>query len=85
MESDKSVTGPVNIGNPCEFSMLELANLIIKETKSQSTIVFEPLPKDDPKQRQPNIALAKSKLNWEPEVDLSDGLKKTIAYFKSII
>jgi len=77
--------GPVNIGNPDEFSMLELANKIIHLTNSQSHIVFMPLPMDDPKQRQPDISLAKDKLKWEPSIDLDSGLVKTIQYFKSII
>ena len=74
--------GPVNLGNPCEFSMLELAEKIIGLTQSQSKIVFGPLPQDDPRQRRPDITLAKEKLKWEPKIDLEDGLKKTITYFK---
>ena len=75
--------GPVNLGNPSEFSMLELAEKIIDMTHSQSKIVYGPLPPDDPMQRRPDIALAKEKLKWEPEIDLEEGLKKTIAYFKN--
>jgi len=85
MESDSSITGPINIGNPDEFTMLELAELVIKLTSSQSSITFKSLPEDDPKQRQPNIDLAKTKLDWEPKVELEDGLKETIRYFKKIL
>lgn len=78
--------GPVNIGNPGEFTILELAEKVIKLTKSKSKIAFEALPSDDPTQRQPDISLAKEKLNgWEPLVPLEEGLEKTISYFKSII
>ena len=85
MESDKTITGPINIGNPNEFTMLELAELVLKLTSSQSKIIFKPLPEDDPKQRQPNISLAKAKLDWEPKVQLEDGLKETIAYFRKLL
>ena len=85
MESDKAITGPINIGNPNEFTMLELAELVLKLTSSQSKLTFKPLPEDDPKQRQPDISLAKSKLDWEPKVKLEDGLKETIAYFKKLL
>ena len=85
MESDKAITGPINIGNPNEFTMLELAELVLKLTSSQSKIIFKPLPEDDPKQRQPNISLAKAKLDWEPKVQLEDGLKETIAYFRKLL
>jgi UDP-glucuronate decarboxylase len=85
MESDKSITGPINIGNPNEFSMLELAELVLKLTSSQSKLTFKPLPEDDPKQRQPDISLAKAKLDWEPKVKLEDGLKETIAYFRKLL
>jgi len=85
MASEDSFTGPVNIGNPGEFTMLELASLIIELTGSKSKIVFMPLPSDDPKQRQPNIDLAKEKLDWEPKVQLREGLIKTIGYFDKII
>lgn len=76
-------TGPINIGNPNEITLLDLAERIIRLTKSKSKIVYKPLPKDDPKQRQPNISLAKKVLDWEPLVDLETGLKKTIEYFES--
>lgn len=76
-------TGPVNIGNPCEFTMLELAELVIRMTGSKSRMIFAPLPSDDPKQRQPEISLARKMLEWEPSIDLAEGLKETIAYFSS--
>jgi UDP-glucuronate decarboxylase len=85
MNSPSDFTGPVNIGNPVEFTMLELAELVIKLTGSRSKLVFEPLPSDDPKLRQPDISLAKSNLGWEPRVCLEDGLKETIAYFKKTL
>ncbi len=75
--------GPVNIGNPGEFTMLELAENVLKLTKSKSKIVHKPLPADDPKQRKPDITLAKKYLKWEPKVPLAEGLKQTIAYFKT--
>ena len=85
MNSANEVTGPVNLGNPNEFTMIELANKVIELTFSRSEIIFEPLPQDDPKQRQPNINLAKDLLGWQPTVELSDGLSTTINYFQSII
>ena len=85
MNSQSGFTGPVNIGNPSEFTMLELAETILKLTGSKSKIIYQLLPLDDPKQRKPNIELAKEKLGWEPKVNLEDGLKETIAYFKKII
>ncbi|NDV82735.1 UDP-glucuronic acid decarboxylase family protein [Bacteroides sp. 51] len=85
MATGDDFTGPVNIGNPGEFSILELAEKVIAMTGSKSHIVFRPLPHDDPKQRQPNITLAKEKLNWQPTVVLDAGLQKTIDYFKQII
>jgi UDP-glucuronate decarboxylase len=84
MLSSDEITGPINLGNPNEFSMTELANLVIQLTNSKSKINFYPLPEDDPKQRQPEINLAKSKLGWEPNIELSDGLKKTIEYFRKV-
>jgi UDP-glucuronate decarboxylase len=74
--------GPMNLGNPGEFTMLELAQHVLKLTKSKSKIVFQPLPPDDPKQRQPDITLAKKVLKWEPKIPLDEGLKRTITYFK---
>jgi UDP-glucuronate decarboxylase len=85
MNSRDGFTGPVNIGNPGEFTMLELAEKIVEKTGSNSKITFHPLPQDDPLQRQPDIALAKKELGWEPKVVLDEGLVKTIAYFKSAI
>jgi len=78
-------TGPVNIGNPGEFTMLELADLVIKMTGSKSELVFKELPQDDPKKRKPEISLAKKELEWEPKVDLQEGLKKTVEYFSKIV
>ena len=85
MASDDSFTGPVNIGNPNEFTILQLAELVIELTNSKSNIVRMPLPPDDPTQRQPNIDLAKKELNWEPKIQLREGLQQTIDYFASII
>jgi len=85
MNSPDDFTGPVNLGNTAEYSVLELAETIIKLTGSRSRITFKPLPEDDPRQRQPDIALAKEKLNWQPSVDLTEGLNKTITYFKKIV
>ena len=85
MNSEQGFTGPVNTGNPGEFTMLELAETILRLSGSKSKLVFEPLPSDDPKQRQPNIELAKAKLGWEPKVNLEDGLKETIAYFRKVL
>jgi UDP-glucuronate decarboxylase len=82
MDQDETV-GPVNIGNPGEFTILELAEKVIAQTKSSSKIVFEPLPQDDPLQRQPDISLAKRIFGWEPKIALEAGLKSTIAYFKT--
>lgn len=85
MNSGNEFIGPVNIGNPREFTILELAEMIIKLTDSKSKIIFKPLPADDPTQRKPDITLAKEKLDWEPKILLEDGLKETIAYFKTIL
>ena len=82
MNSEEGFTGPVNIGNPGEFTILQLAETVLRLSNSKSKIIHQPLPSDDPKQRQPDIALAKAKLGWEPKVNLEDGLKETIAYFK---
>ncbi len=82
MQSPANITGPVNIGNPVEVTMLELAERIISLTGSKSKLCFKPLPQDDPKQRRPDISLAKSALKWEPKVSLEDGLKATIDYFR---
>ncbi len=85
MNSRPEFTGPVNIGNPNEFTMLELAKEIINITNSKSEIIFLPLPQDDPLQRQPIITLAKKELNWNPTIQLSDGLSRTIEYFRNKI
>ncbi len=85
MNSDDSVVGPVNMGNPGEFTMIELAERVLRLTGSKSKLVFMPLPQDDPKQRQPDITRAKALLNWEPTVALEQGLERTIAYFRTVI
>jgi UDP-glucuronate decarboxylase len=85
MESDDAFIGPVNVGNPGEFTILELAREIIELTGSTSEIVFKPLPADDPRQRRPDITLAREKLGWEPKVALREGLQPTIAYFDRIL
>ncbi|WP_299620242.1 UDP-glucuronic acid decarboxylase family protein [uncultured Tenacibaculum sp.] len=86
MNTDDSVTGPINIGNPGEFSILDLANKIIDITNSKSQLIFKPLPEDDPMQRKPDISLAKKTLNnWEPKIPLEKGLLKVIEYFKGVI
>ncbi|MDR3252602.1 MAG: SDR family oxidoreductase [Tannerella sp.] len=86
MQTGDDFTGPVNIGNPGEFSMLELAQAVIRLTGSKSKIVYEPLPQDDPRQRKPDISLAFEKLSgWQPVVSLEEGLKKTIAYFDELL
>lgn len=85
MNGPDSFVGPVNLGNPDEFSILKVAKLIISLTGSKSKIIFEPLPQDDPLQRRPDITLAREKLDWEPKLDLENGLKKTIEYFRQII
>lgn len=85
MDSADGFAGPVNIGNPNEFSILELANKVIELTNSRSKLKFEPLPQDDPKQRRPDISLAKKELKWQPKVQLNEGLKATIAYFEQLL
>lgn len=85
MNSKKSFIGPVNLGNPNEFTILELAEKIIDITGSQSKIVHKPLPGDDPKQRKPDITLAKKELDWKPKINLEDGLAKTIGYFEKLL
>jgi len=82
MATDAGFAGPVNIGNPTEFTMLELAEKVLKLTASKSKIVFKTLPQDDPKQRKPDISLAKNELDWEPKIELIEGLRRTIDYFK---
>ncbi len=85
MSTAADVPGPLNIGNPGEFTMLELAETVIKLTASSSKLVYRPLPSDDPKQRQPDIGLARQTLGWEPKVSLEDGLRETIAYFRRVL
>ncbi|MEG1794665.1 MAG: UDP-glucuronic acid decarboxylase family protein [Rikenellaceae bacterium] len=85
MATDDSFIGPVNIGNPGEFTMLQLAEKVLDKVGGKSKIVFMPLPSDDPMQRKPDITLAKAKLNWQPTINLDEGLEHTIAYFKSIL
>jgi UDP-glucuronate decarboxylase len=83
MDTPDDFTGPINIGNPREFSMLALAEQVLRLTGSKSKLVFKPLPSDDPKQRQPDIGLARSVLNWSPSVELKEGLAATIRYFRT--
>ena len=85
MASDSSFTGPVNIGNPGEFTMIELAEKVLALTSSSSKLIHRPLPKDDPRQRNPNIELAKTILGWEPKIPLIEGLSKTIDYFRTVV
>jgi UDP-glucuronate decarboxylase len=85
MASPKEVTGPINIGNPGEFTIRELAETVLKMVGSNSKLIMLPLPQDDPKQRQPDIALAKSALGWEPKIRLEEGLSKTIDYFRNFL
>ncbi|WP_323772752.1 UDP-glucuronic acid decarboxylase family protein [Alcanivorax sp.] len=85
MNSGSDVTGPVNLGNPGEFTVRELAEHVIDLTGSPSKLVFKPLPEDDPRQRKPNISKAKSLLNWQPEIKLDEGLKRTIAYYEKLL
>jgi UDP-glucuronate decarboxylase len=85
MNTEPTVTGPMNVGNPNEFTMIELAQTIIQLTGSSSKISFKPLPQDDPKQRRPDISLAKNIINWEPKIELKEGLEKTIDYFKGVL
>ena len=85
MHSEAGLTGPVNLGNSCESTMLELAEKVLKQVGGKSKLAFQPMPIDDPKQRQPDIALAKDKLGWAPKVALEDGLKETIAYFRKVL
>ena len=82
MESPTNLTGPVNLGNPTEFTMRELAELILAKTKSSSPLVTRPLPQDDPRQRRPDITVAQTQLGWVPNVPLREGLKSTIEYFR---
>jgi UDP-glucuronate decarboxylase len=85
MSSPKEFTGPVNLGNPGEFTIRELAETILALTHSKSELIFKSLPADDPKQRQPDITLAKNTLGWQPKIKLEEGLKQTVAYFESLL
>ena len=85
MDSPAEFVGPVNIGNPAEFTMLELAEKVLSLTGSRSRLVHQALPEDDPRQRQPDIALARSALDWQPKVSLNDGLKETVEYFRRLL
>jgi UDP-glucuronate decarboxylase len=85
MNSEKGFYGPVNIGNPGEFTMIELAERVLRLTESKSRLVYRPLPQDDPRQRQPDISLATQRLGWQPKVALEDGLKETITYFRKLL
>lgn len=85
METEKGFTGPINLGNPGEFTILELVEMVFAMTGSKSRIAFKSLPEDDPKQRKPIISLAEEKLNWTPKFKLEDGLKRTIEYFERVL
>jgi UDP-glucuronate decarboxylase len=85
MNNAQGLVGPVNLGNPYEFTMLELARAVIDQTGSRSKLIYQPLPSDDPKQRQPDIVLAREQLGWQPKVQLAEGLVRTIAYFRELI
>jgi UDP-glucuronate decarboxylase len=85
MRSDADLTGPINLGNSGEFTMLELGEKVLKLAESRSRIRFAPLPADDPRQRRPDLTLAREKLGWQPSVSLEDGLKETIAYFRRVL
>jgi UDP-glucuronate decarboxylase len=85
MDTGDDITGPINLGNPGEFSMIELAQIILELTGSRSELVFHPLPADDPRQRRPDISRAEQVLNWKPKTPLRDGLAKTIAYFENLL
>ncbi|MCP5182199.1 MAG: GDP-mannose 4,6-dehydratase, partial [Pseudomonadales bacterium] len=85
MDSPDDCTGPINMGNPGEFSMLELAQHVLRLTGSRSQLRFEPLPQDDPKQRRPDISQARARLDWEPRIGLEQGLERTIDYFREVV
>ena len=85
MNTERDFVGPVNLGNPVEYSMLELAETVLRMTGSASRVVHMPLPDDDPKQRRPDIALAQHRLGWAPSISLQDGLEPTIAYFRDLL
>jgi len=85
MDTPDGITGPINVGNPHEFTILELAELVLRKVGGRSKICFKPLPGDDPRQRQPDITKAKALLQWQPTVNLEDGLEPTIAYFRHLL
>jgi UDP-glucuronate decarboxylase len=85
MDSPAEITGPINLGNPNEMTIRDLAEMVVELTGSNAKVVYEALPKDDPRQRQPNIELAKAHLGWQPRVGLREGLEKTIAYFAGVL
>jgi UDP-glucuronate decarboxylase len=85
MASSNDVTGPINLGNPGEFTIKQLAEMVLQMVGGKSRLVFEPLPQDDPKQRRPDISLAKKTLDWEPKIKLEEGLEKTIEHFRKIV
>jgi UDP-glucuronate decarboxylase len=85
MATADNITGPVNLGNPCELSIRELASIVMELTGGRSKLVDRPLPTDDPRQRQPDISMARTVLGWEPQVDLREGLAKTIRYFDELL
>ena len=85
MNSADDITGPVNLGNPGEFTILELAQKVIELTGSKSEIIYEAMPQDDPKQRQPDISRAQNTFGWAPEIQLEQGLNRTIAYFEKLL
>ena len=85
METEDDVRGPLNIGNPTEFTMIELAEMVLKKTGSKSKLKHLPLPTDDPKQRKPDISLAQKSLGWTPKTSLDEGLDRTIAYFRQTL
>jgi UDP-glucuronate decarboxylase len=85
MDSADNCLGPINLGNPEEFSILDLAQTLINMTGNRSKIVFKPLPQDDPMQRKPDISLARKTLGWQPQINLDEGLERTIAYFRKVI
>ena len=85
MATPREITGPFNMGNPIEFTIKELAETVLQMVGGKSNLVFQPLPQDDPKQRQPNITLARNNLGWEPKVMLNEGLEKTVSYFRTLL
>ena len=85
MESSDDITGPINLGNPGEFTIRGLAETIVEQTGSKSKLIKKPLPQDDPQRRRPDIGRAKAQIDWEPSIQLKDGLEKTIAYFDELL